>query len=185
METKICTVCGVDKPLDQYRKYNGRGRFGLRPLCVICQRAYEKQWRSNSKENRADSRLRGAEKRDQSSRIWREANRAAYLVAGAKRRSVKGCIPFDLDQYVDDLQHRISLGRCEVSGIELDLSAAPGRRFNAPSLDRKNPKAGYVISNIRIVAFAVNAMLGDWGEDVALAVFAQWQKRVSDDPCIL
>ena len=33
----------------------------------------------------------------------------------------------------------------------------------APSLDRIAPKGGYTRENVRIVIFAVNAMLSDWG----------------------
>ncbi len=40
----------------------------------------------------------------------------------------------------------------------------------APSLDRIEPKKGYVDGNVRIVVWAINAMLCDWGEDVFYCV---------------
>lgn len=177
METKVCTVCGEDKPLDQYRKYSGRGRLGLRPLCKVCQRAYEMAWRSNSVESRKEARLRRKDKAEIYSRKWRMENRAAYLISECRRRCLKKGIPFDLDMHSQELQQRISRGICEVSGIAMDATADPGRRFNAPSIDRINPAAGYVIGNVRVVAFCVNAMMGDWGESVAIQVMKEWLKN--------
>lgn len=177
MQTKACTVCGEVKPLDQYRKYTGRGRLGLRPLCKECQREYEKTWRSQSKENRQAMRARRSDKAAIYSREYRAKNRALYLIGECRRRCQRKGIPFDLDQHADQIQARISVGICEVSGIPLEVSTDPGRKFNTPSLDRKNPKDGYVLTNVRIVAFAVNAMMGDWGEELALEIMNQWIKN--------
>ena len=174
MQTKACTVCGEVKPLDQYRKYSGRGRLGLRPLCKVCQRAYEKAWRVNSVEARKNSRAKRSQKTAIYSRQYRAKNRAAYLIAECRRRSQKKGFAFDLDAYVPQIQERISKAICEVSGIALALEAAPGRAYNTPSVDRIDPSSGYVYGNVRIVAFAVNAMLGDWGEDVAMSIINQW-----------
>ena len=177
METKACTVCGEVKPLDQYRKYSGRGKLGLRPLCKVCQREYEKTWRSKSTEARKATRAKRSQKAKIYSREYRAKNRAAYLIAECRRRSQKKGFAFDLDAYVPQMQERISKGTCEVSGIALALEAAPGRAYNTPSLDRIDPSKGYVYGNVRIVAFAVNAMLGDWGEEVAMSIIAQWLKN--------
>lgn len=178
MQTKVCTVCKVGKPLDQYRRYTGRGRFGVRPLCKICQREYEKRWRSNSKEYRRKQREKRAGKAKIYSREYRAENRAKYLISECKRRCSKKGIPFDLDLHQQEIQSRIDVGACEVSGIALDLTASKGRPFNTPSIDRIVPSKGYVYSNIRITAFAVNAMMGDWGEEVTLEIMQSWiQKR--------
>ena len=174
MQTKACTVCGEVNPLDQYRKYSGRGRLGLRPLCKVCQREYEKTWRSNSTEARKAARAKRSQKTEIYSREYRAKNRAAYLISECRRRSQKRGIAFDLDAHVTQIQERISKATCEVSGIALALEAAPGRAYNTPSLDRIDPSKGYVYGNVRIVAFAVNAMLGDWGEDVAMSIINQW-----------
>lgn len=177
MQMKVCTVCGVDKPLDQYRRYTGRGRFGVRPLCKICQREYEKKWRSNSKEYRKKQREKRAEKARAYSREYRSENRAKYLISECRRRCSKKGIPFDLDIYQKEIQERINAGVCEVSGVSLNLTASEGRPFNTPSIDRIVPEEGYVYRNIRITAFAVNAMMGDWGEKVALEIMQSWIQK--------
>lgn len=34
METKICTMCGIEKSVDQFREYPREGRY---PYCLECQ----------------------------------------------------------------------------------------------------------------------------------------------------
>lgn len=179
-ETKSCTVCLQVKPFSEFRKYSGRGVSGLRPLCKICQREYEKGWRSRNPENRRKARVKRKEKAAEYSRDWRSKNRAFYLISGCRRRSLAKGLEFDLDQHLEELSRRVDLGVCEVSGITLENSLVPGRVFNTPSLDRISPLKGYTLDNIRVVAFCVNAMLGDWGESVALEVFKSWQGKTND-----
>jgi hypothetical protein len=67
--------------------------------------------------------------------------------------------------------------RCVLTGIEF-YSEPPHRRKMdpyAPSLDQIEPGEGYIIGNVRIVIFAVNMMLSDWGPKV----FEQVAKFVS------
>lgn len=92
---------------------------------------------------------------------------AKRLLDGAKWRSGKGGITFSLT--LDDIKHMADRagGRCEVSGVPFcgDNSCGKRRPF-APSIDRKVPEDGYVPENCRLVCFAVNVALSDWGEDV-------------------
>jgi hypothetical protein len=98
--------------------------------------------------------------------------RAMCLVATVRIRARKRSITFDLDEHVPELQERINAGRCELTGVPFDL--APGRKYNSPSLDRINPKGGYVYDNVRVVLNCVNAALGDWGEDILRSVMEAW-----------
>ncbi len=177
LSTKICTVCKLSKPLSEYREYSGRGKRGLRPLCKPCQRAYERTWRSMSKENR---RLMRAKRRDKAgiyARQYRAQFRARYLIASCRKRSAKKGWAFDLDLYETEIQARMDAGKCELSGIALNLEPTKGRRFNSPSIDRINPTQGYIYDNIRVICFAMNAFLGDWGEATALEVATAWVRK--------
>lgn len=64
-------------------------------------------------------------------------------------------------------------GACMVSGIPLD---ATRRTKNAravpmqPSLDRINSHLGYSKSNCRIVSYAVNVALGQWGDALLVEI---------------
>jgi hypothetical protein len=57
--------------------------------------------------------------------------------------------------------------RCYLTGIKF-VTGDNSRRVNpySPSIDRIDNSKGYEISNVRIVCFAVNMMMLDWGESV-------------------
>jgi hypothetical protein len=126
--------------------------------------AYEAQWRI---ENSDHLRARGAKRRLE--------KRAQCLINAARTRSRTKGIVFDLEGFESELQARIDLGKCELSGIDLDLS--PGRKPTSPSLDRIKPELGYVPGNVRIICHALNAGLGDWGEDAFAYIAESWLKR--------
>lgn len=174
---KTCSVCKTLKLLTEFRKYSGRSKGGVRPLCKICQREYEKKWRSSSKEYRAAQRQQRRDKDRAYRQKYNMENKASLLVSECRRRCKKKNIPFDLDQHIEEIQNRISMGLCEVSGFPLNTTVCAGRPFNTPSLDRINPKDGYLYNNIRIVAFAVNAAMGDWGEDAFKKIMKTWMEK--------
>lgn len=121
-------------------------------------------WRANNKEQiKAKDARRRMEKR------------AQCLINAARTRSRTKGIFFDLDGFEAELQARIDFGKCELSGIDLDLS--PGRKPTSPSLDRIKPELGYVRSNVRIICHALNAALGDWGEDAFADIAESWLKQ--------
>lgn len=177
--TKVCTKCGVEKFIGNFRTYTGRGRYGRRPLCKICQREYEKGWRSQSTEYRRKQRAKRSAAHKIYSREYRAKNRAKYLIGECRRRCEKRGWAFNLDQYEDAIQARIDAGVCELTGYPLELKPVKGRPFNTPSIDRIKPEVGYVYSNIRVICFAANAMLGDWGEEAALMMVRSWTKATA------
>jgi len=99
---------------------------------------------------------------------------AAYRRAfgRAKRRAAEHGRAFDLAE--PDLAAVIAraAGRCEVSGIEFDLSPQDDRRRlpYAPSIDRISAGHGYAPDNIRLVCVCVNIMVSDFGDEVFLRV---------------
>lgn len=177
---KRCSVCCAEKPLSQFRRYSGRTPDGYRPLCKVCQRDYEKDWRSRSGEKLRKARWIRSPQAKEYSRRHRAEKRAAYLIAECRRRCARRGVPFDLD--VQQIQARIDVGRCEVTGYALDVSPLTERyqhRPNSPSLDRINPKKGYVMSNVRVVCLAVNTALGNWGEAAFLPILKAWAEKAA------
>lgn len=97
--------------------------------------------------------------------------RAMCLVAAARIRARKKCIPFSLvETDIQKLQSAIDSGFCELSGIAFTLAGA--RSASSPSLDRIIPALGYVAGNVRVICHAMNAALGDWGEEQAFLVMS-------------
>lgn len=176
--TKVCTRCLVLKPLSDYRKYSGRSRYGLRPLCADCQRAYEAAWRNQNRARLTERRRLRAEKEKAYRQVYDTLNRAKLLAREARRRSAKGGLPYDLDEHLAELEARMQAGVCEMTGTPFSFDLMKPN-WNSPSLDRIVPSLGYVYSNIRVVCFAMNAALGSWGEGPLAEVMTRWLKRRS------
>ena len=49
METKVCTKCGVEKPLDQFAK-NSSKPDGLSPQCKECKHKYYEEYYKKAQE---------------------------------------------------------------------------------------------------------------------------------------
>lgn len=134
-----------------------------------------------------EMRAKGAEWRERNRDYLKEKgrqrrlqNRAKCLVAGARVRARNRNIPFDVSpNEVDRLQSIIDAGKCEITGTALILSGP--RSPASPSLDRITPARGYVDGNLRIVCHAINAAMGDWGEQALLEIIAPWILRVRDE----
>lgn len=186
---KKCSACKNKKRLSSFRKYSGRSSDGLRPICKPCQRKYEKKWRSASKEKLRKMRFARSDKAKSYARIHRSKFRAEYLVDSIRRRCAKSGIDFNLADHIDEIRRRINAAKCEVTCYPLDLSPLEKKsemRPNAPSIDRVNPALGYVIENIRVVCWAVNAAMLNWGEDRFIPIATAWvkhyKKRSSTSP---
>lgn len=114
-------------------------------------RAKQAEWRARNREHLKNT-----------SAQRRLTKRAACLVAAARVRARKKRIAFNLTASdVEAIQRTINAGVCEVSGVSLVLAGPRGPY--SPSLDRINPALGYVSGNVRVVAWALNCAMGDWG----------------------
>lgn len=137
----------------------------------------------NSESVKAQSRIRAARWREnnpekQRAQIIRQygIRRAYALIQAAKSRAKKKSIPFDLLDHVDHYHQIINAGLCELT--ELPFSKEHGSPF-APSLDRIEPKLGYVHGNVRVILFALNMGLGKWGEAPYAQIAGAYTRKIS------
>ena len=90
-------------------------------------------------------------------KTYRLKHRAQCLITRVKSRAKKANLPFDLDEHVQDIQARIDVNKCEVTGFPFNLEE--GLTWDSP-------------------------LLGTWGEqrlmELAQAMSQQRRKR-SDD----
>ena len=141
-----------------------------------CQREYEKNWRKTHNEQRKIQRIKHREKDKIYRRKYIERDRGLYLLREIRRRSTKKGLPCDLMNHLDEINHRIAKGVCEMSGIPLRLTQGK-MVYNSPSIDRIKPEKGYIYSNIRIVCFAMNMAMSNWGEDVLREIMTNWLEK--------
>lgn len=102
-------------------------------------------------------------------------------VARARLRSKQKGLEFTID--LDWARRQISRQdyHCIATGIEFDTRSRKSfMRPYIPSIDRKNSSMGYTPDNCRLVIFAFNAMVSDWGDglffDVAQAYIEKQSK---------
>jgi hypothetical protein len=89
----------------------------------------------------------------------------------ARNRKNRRHMEFDLtiDWLLDEVEKQNFC--CALTGIEFFAAHRSNGAKNpyTPSIDRIDPKRGYTRDNVRIVCFAINTMLMDWGP----AIFEQ------------
>jgi hypothetical protein len=76
------------------------------------------------------------------------------LLTGAQHRSAKSGMPFALTREWCEARWT---GRCELTGIEFILNTKSRDNF-APSIDKIDPRKGYVPDNCRFILFAFNLL---------------------------
>ena len=90
------------------------------------------------------------------SKKWRRENPIKHLLIAAKFHAKLQGVPFDIK--AEDI-HKPT--HCPVFGIELKYYGQCGpHALDAASLDRKNPKNGYVAGNVVVVSFKANNLKG-------------------------
>lgn len=89
------------------------------------------------------------------------------LVAMAKNRAKTQNLDFNIDtDYVINLWESQD-GCCSISGLNFNLTppTTVSCNYNAPSIDKINPKLGYIKGNIRLICYQINMAIGEYGED--------------------
>lgn len=119
---------------------------------------------------------------DKSSWIWRLWHHIKERQYHSKKRNrvIEANLEFE-----DLLDLMLSTnGRCQVSGIPFSDYKPPDSRSSPyiPSIDRIDPKIGYVKGNCRIVCFCVNLAMNEWGDEVIemIGMSFIYKKLVSD-----
>lgn len=148
--------------------------------------SHVKDWRAKNPEKLASQRKRAAEKRAEKRRTDPEfkaaenakaarrnakhfqrtkVSRSAvwYLKAARKRAAERG-LPYDLDNHLAYYQAVLDAGVCQMTGLPFQREKRKQGPF-APTLDRVVPKLGYVHGNVRVVVWALNRAMGEWGFD--------------------
>lgn len=153
--SKICVGCGQEVLLIDVRPGG----------CVDCRRRYMQAWKATERGQQSI--------RDYNANSYKNY-RAVHAICSARRRAKQKGVAFDLDQHRDNIQSRIDRGICELTGLPFNLQAKAPFPWDAPSLDRIKPERGYVLSNVRVILYGLNAALGHWGEDVLNTMVEAW-----------
>lgn len=157
----ICANCGEARSIVSYIA-NGVER--TRSICRPC---HSKQSYESRKKRRSEYLLQMRDKAQidighRSYLLWRRA----------KDRASKRNLKFSISR--DQVKNWLQLGFCQVTGLKFDLCFDDDKMNPlAPSLDRIDPKIGYVDGNVQMVCWVYNRAKGDGSaDDVLLLVEA-------------
>jgi len=133
---KLCSLCQRTLLLDEFSIQKQRGVEILRPDCKSCA--------------------------TEGKRIKRSENQLKGVCKGARFRAMTKGVPFSLTP--DWISKNQEVNLCELTGLPFvygELHSPYAR-----SLDRIIPEDGYTPENTRLVLWALNAGLNNWGEGV-------------------
>lgn len=175
---KTCKSCSEEKSISDFHRDKGK-LDGYRSICKKCDHAKHQRYVEENRKHLSQYRQvwyrRNVEHVSKKNKASYLKFRARRLIHNAKKRAEKKSIHFDLDRHTKEIQSRIDVGFCEISGTPFNLDG--GKTFDSPSIDRIDPKVGYVYANIRIVCFAMNCALNVWGEEVLWKIMENWKKK--------
>lgn len=172
-KTKICAKCGEVKSLDDFyadaKMRDGRGSY-----CKKCSADYTRERMASNPEARAKKKQYNQDHQEDTRatrRIYREKRREELreygrgyyktypvkpLVYEARKRATKLDLPCTITE--DDIEIPEF---CPVLGIPLVGYNKDNNRDSCPSLDRINPKLGYVPGNICVMSYRANRLKND------------------------
>ena len=170
---KICSKCKKEYPLEMFIK-NKHCRNGRAGKCSNCQNEYIRNWKRRNRDRLAPIRRKqyaeryGAiikERKRMRQMQYPLRVRCQLLRTGMKDRSRNREWKFDNDYFsVGYLMGRLSHNpNCECCNKPLDISFKSNRSFNenSPSMDRVDPKKGYIKGNVAILCWRCNKLKQD------------------------
>lgn len=153
--TKTCVRCKQEKDSSDFTP-NAKAKDGLQYACRECRRKSGKDYKS-SDQGRATVAA------------WRHSNPKKTMLYAARRRAKRDgvqCTITEEDIVIPKL--------CPILGIELKSgNGTKGPSPSAPTLDRIQPKIGYVPMNIQVISHKANAMKNN-ATPQELYLFAKW-----------
>lgn len=152
-ETKVCSKCGVEKPLSDFYKAKNKGYEYHRGDCKDCvnkQRSgkypeLSVKWKESRKikykndasvKNRIDN--------------YRRTHKEKSLLMDCRKRAKEQGLPFNITE--DDI---VIPEVCPVLGIKICKENSK-REYNSPSVDKIIPEKGYVKGNICVISWRAN-----------------------------
>ena len=159
MESKKCSKCGVEKPVEEFGK-NRSTKDGLSFYCRPCKSKSDAASHVKHREERLKKRKEWAEnnkeRKREMDRVWRRSNRWVNKLSNAKARCRRDGLEFDLT-----LEELEIPERCPLLGIKLGWGTNNRPEDYSYSLDRKDPTKGYTKDNVVIISNRDNRMKSD------------------------
>lgn len=177
METKVCTKCGKEQPVDHFARDKNR-RSGRCPQCKTCRSAYIRSYYARPEVREKKRVYTAAHKEERKEYLrnysinWQKNNKDKVAKIGrayrdrhplrsmlnrVKYRAKSLEIPFNLT--VDDL---VVPSHCPIFGVPLFVCSGRGQpKDDSASVDRIVPQLGYVKGNVAVISKHANTVKND------------------------
>lgn len=155
METKLCSKCGYNKKLSDFKIVKDascRSGWYYRGMCRACEEIQRKEYKANFSLERKAHYLKSKRESAKKNRLL---NPQRQMLHAAKLRSKLKQIDFNLE-----LNDIIIPEVCPVLGIKLAISEQT-KSDNSPSLDRIDNAKGYVKGNVQVISWRANHIKTD------------------------
>lgn len=109
--------------------------------------------------------------------------RAITLHGNARKRSKKRGVEVYIT--VEWIEEHLKRGTCELTGIPFSFEPPPEgytRRQDAPSLDRIDKTKPYTPENTRVILWAVNCALAEYGTHAMLPILERMVHAIKEQP---
>lgn len=170
---QVCLVCGQIKELNEFRIRRGKGNKDdyINHSCKLCEAYYTAQWRINNPERAEEysKQYRSSGRAKENYINLAHRNLLNHLYKRAKNNAKRSKVDFNLDKY--DI---VIPEKCPYLNIPLTSNVGCGHKRNRDSysIDRINPKKGYVKGNVQIISRMANTMKNEASID-ELITFAE------------
>ena len=107
--------------------------------------------------------------------------RSKVLLGNARQRCKEKNVQISIT--AEWIEEHLKRGTCELTGIRFSFEPPPDgltRRPNAPSLDRIDKNKHYTEDNTRVILWAVNCALAEYGTEVMLPILKATVKGIED-----
>ena len=107
--------------------------------------------------------------------------RAVTLMSNARTRCKNKGIDISITQ--EWVEAHLTRGTCEITGLYFSFEPPPEgvtRRWDAPSLDRIDKHKPYTEDNARVILWAVNCALSEYGTEVMLPILRATIKGIEN-----
>jgi len=172
MQTKMCSMCKMHKPLFEfpevkkdgkhYRK-SGTNTGSHESRCRPCKAEYARQWRKLHKNYRGSGKLTSVPEED---RLLMSAISDRLMQAKQRAIKYKDIEPNIDREYLYELFKR-QQGKCALSGVDMKIEKGA---ITCLSLDKIEPDKGYTKGNVQWLAWAVNRAKGDMPQAVFISM---------------
>jgi transposase-like protein len=162
VDTKVCTKCGIEKPLDMFNKSN-HNSSGHSPRCKQCDKEYREENKERAKEYSKLYRKEHEEELRLKKKTYREENILLVLVDKRIKKSKELNLPYsprkELVEHVQNLYKKQN-GKCACCGVEMVVNDEYSKD-DSMTIDKLVKEDGYVVDNVNLICFACNTVKND------------------------